>query len=431
MRCTHSAARRPAAVVPTVAVCLPVLMAVVALSLDTGMIYDKQRHTQGAADAAALAGAGNLFGTYFDSDYLNNGQDPNGAAADHARAIAAANGYPNDGVTADVVVNIPPKSGLFTGKKGYIEVIITYHQPRGFSSIFGTGDLMVGARAVARGQWQPANVGIICLDPIDGSSLKLGGGAQAMVPEASVIVNSTSPTAMYSSGTGNSMTSEQFDITGGYAGGVVGVNFIGPVDTGVPPTPDPYRFLPPPDKTTLPSLSFPADAQVIDQGGGIKTYVLQPGAYKGGISVSGKNSLVLQPGIYYMDAGGFSFSGQGSLTAQGVMVYNDPKSNSQTVSITGQGAVLWTPPTSGTYAGMTLFQRRDSTVPVSLSGNGNMNISGVLYAASALVDVSGNGFNTIGNQVVCWQMNFQGNGIFNVPWNPGLLPNVRDLRLVE
>jgi len=429
MRYPHST-RRPAAVVPTVAICLPVLMAIVALALDTGMIYDRQRNSQAAADAAALAAAGDLFSTYTDSDYLNNGTDANGAAADHARAIALANGYPNDGIKSDVVVNIPPKTGLFVGKKGYVEVLITYHQQRGFSAIFGTGDLMVGARAVARGKWEPANIGIIALDPSSNSSVKLGGGAQALVPDSAVIINSTGSTALYSAGSGNSITSEQFDITGGYGGGTVGADFIGPIDTGVPPTPDPYRFLAPPNKATMPQLQFPRDAQVVNVSG-VKQYTLQPGAYSGGIQVSGKDSLVLQPGIYYMDGGGFSFSGQGSLTANGVMVYNDPKSNSDNIKITGQGAVTWTPPTTGTYAGMTLFQRRDSTVQVSLSGNGNMNITGVLYAASALVDVSGNGNNFIGNQVVCWQMNFQGNGVFNVPWNPGLMPNIRDLRLVE
>ncbi|HKB02090.1 MAG TPA: pilus assembly protein TadG-related protein [Gemmataceae bacterium] len=430
MRCTHTA-RRPAAVVPTVAICLPVLMAVVALSLDTGMIYDRQRHCQAAADAAALAAAADLFNTYTDSDYTNNGNDPQQVARDHARAIAKANGY-EDKVTADVDVRIPPTTGLFVGKKGYVEVIITYKLQRGFSTIFGTGDINVGARAVARGKWEPANIGIIALDPTSPSSLKLGGGAQAMVPDASVIVNSTSSTAMYSSGTGNSITSEQFAITGGYGGGIVGQDFKGPIETGVPPTPDPYRFLPPPDKTTMGvPKQFPRDAQVLDLGGGIRQYTLDPGVWSGGISVAGKDSLVLNEGIYYMDAGGFAFSGQGSLTAKGVMVYNDPNSNSQNVSITGQGAITWTPPLTGTYAGMTLFQRRDSTVTMSLSGNGNMNISGVLYSQHALVDVSGNGNNFVGNQVVCWQMNFQGNGVFTVPWDPGMLPSVRDLRLVE
>ena len=91
----------------TVAICLPVLMAVVALSLDTGMIYDRQRHSQAAADAAALAAAADLFNTYTDGDYNNNGTDPHQVARDHARAIAAANGYPDDKVTAEVDVGTP------------------------------------------------------------------------------------------------------------------------------------------------------------------------------------------------------------------------------------------------------------------------------------------------------------------------------------
>ena len=78
-----------------------------------------------------------------------------------------------------------------------------------------------------------------------------------------------------------------------------------------------------------------------------------------------------------------------------------------------------------------LFQSRDHYAPVSISGQGGMNIKGVLYAPAALVDVSGSGTNFIGNQVVAWQMNFQGNGTFIVPWDPGQLPNIRELRLVE
>jgi hypothetical protein len=329
-----------------------------------------------------------------------------------------------------VTVNIPPKSGPFVGRGGYAEVLITYYQSRGFSNIFGTGDLAVGVRAVARGRWQSNNIGIICLDPVSDSSLKIGGGAIARVPASSVIVNSTGSTAMYASGTGPIIQSEQFEITGSYGGGVQGQQFQGPIDTGMPPTPDPYYYLPEPDPTLMPKQNA-NKAQVVVNPDGTKTYILEPGVYKGGLKYSGTESVVMKPGIYYMDGGGFSFSGQGSLTAHEVMVFNDGRNSSDSVKITGQGTVTWTPPSTGTYKGITLFQARDCTSTVSISGQGGMNIKGVLYTPAALVDVSGNGESFIGNQVVCWQMNFQGNGIFNVPWDPGMLPAVRDLRLVE
>lgn len=130
MHRTQSAARRPAAIVVKVAILMPVLLAVVALALDTGMIYDRVRHSQATADASALAAAGDLFNTYSNSDPNDNGRDPNAVAANHALAVALANGYPNDGTTAKVDVYIPPVTGQFVGKTGYVEVVITYYQTR-------------------------------------------------------------------------------------------------------------------------------------------------------------------------------------------------------------------------------------------------------------------------------------------------------------
>src|SRR5262249_40032860 len=120
MRSTHMApADRRGAIAVKVAICLPVLLGVTALSLDGGMIYDKRRPSQAAADAAAMAAAGDLFNTYTNGTTTDDGKDPSGIAAAHARAIAADNGYPDDGQTASVVVNIPPKSGPFTGNHPY------------------------------------------------------------------------------------------------------------------------------------------------------------------------------------------------------------------------------------------------------------------------------------------------------------------------
>ena len=43
---------RRGGIVVKVAICLPVLIGVVALSLDGGLLYDKRRHCQAASDAA-------------------------------------------------------------------------------------------------------------------------------------------------------------------------------------------------------------------------------------------------------------------------------------------------------------------------------------------------------------------------------------------
>jgi hypothetical protein len=173
--------------------------------------------------------------------------------------------------------------------------------------------------------------------------------------------------------------------------------------------------------------------QVIPQGGGGNEYILQPGVYVGGLSFTGQDSVVLTPGIYYMQGGGFSFSGQGSLTATNVMLFNGLGNNGKAgnISITGLGAVNWTPPATGQYRGISFFQARGITQTVKISGNGGMNITGAWYARDALCDVGGNGVNIIGTQFVCWQMVLHGTGTYIVPWDPGNLMPVRDLKLVE
>src|SRR5947209_6076906 len=123
MRILTLTPRHPArrgTVVVLVAVCLTVIISVVALTLDGGTLLNDRRQAQAVADAAALAAACDLYNNY----YTNNGTDPSHTARDSALATAAANGYANDGVVSKVDVHIPPTSGPFTGMAAYAEVIV-------------------------------------------------------------------------------------------------------------------------------------------------------------------------------------------------------------------------------------------------------------------------------------------------------------------
>src|SRR5262245_2073983 len=106
------ARRREGTVVVAVAVSLVAILGVVALSLDGGLALDKRRQIQVTADAAAYAGATELFKATF----TTGGLDPTGSMATHVRKVAEANGY-KDGVGGVTVeVYIPPTSGPFTGQ---------------------------------------------------------------------------------------------------------------------------------------------------------------------------------------------------------------------------------------------------------------------------------------------------------------------------
>jgi Flp pilus assembly protein TadG len=418
--------RRRGQVVILVAVCLVVLLSVVAITLDGGILQDDRRRVQAGADAAALAGAAQLFYNVESVSGIN--PDPGNAAKTAALANAAANGFNNDGKTNTVTVNIPPQSGPFTNQLGYVEVIIQYNQKRTFSAIFGSGDLPVVARAVARGRWAPDNNGILVLAPTgQGAFSTVGNGVMNLVG-ASLIVDSTDPAG--ATLTNNATVSAPvFDFSGtpGYSCSGSG-GFQGTIYSGQPPTPDPLAYIPEPDPSTMTIQSRKA----ITDSNGNKTLVLNPGVYVGGIKLSGQANVIMNPGIYYMDGGGFSFTGQGSLTATGVMIYNAPQSNSDVVNISGLGSVNISPPTSGPYKGISIFQERTATAPLSFTGNGGMRVTGTFYAAGATMQVGGNGTgDVIGSQYISYNMVMNGGGQFNILWNAGLTAPLRQFGLVE
>jgi hypothetical protein len=404
------------------AVCLTVMMAALAIALDGGTLLAERRHAQAGADAAALAAACDLYDNY----WTYSGTDPNGTALASAIDTAKANGYSNDGTNSVVTVNIPPKSGDYLGRAGYVEVIVQYYQSRSFSNIFATGPIPVQARAVALGMPVAADVGILVLDPTGKGAFNTQGGGSSTVNGTPVVVDSNNPEAAIAGG-GGTLTAQEFDITGGYST-TGGAQFNGPIHTGRQPMPDPLADLPEPDPSTMSNQS----TKKIQFTQGSQT--LSPGVYKGGISVSGSGSLTLMPGIYYMDGGGFSFSGMGSLQGTGVMIYNAPgNGNSGGISVSGQGSMVLSGPTSGVYAGITFFQDRTSNVTGNIQGAGGAtSITGTFYFAGAQLNISGNGgMSNIGSQYISKDLTLGGNGGINVNWNPYNVGRKRSIFLVE
>jgi hypothetical protein len=164
---------------------------------------------------------------------------------------------------------------------------------------------------------------------------------------------------------------------------------------------------------------------------------LQQGLYIGGIQISGQANVVLAPGIYYLQGGGFSVSGQATVTdnGMGVLLYNAPAKSSDGINFTGQGDVSLTGLTAAQLAGLGLsapqyaglqglaiFQDRNSTATLSLSGQGNVNITGTIYAAAATIKVTGNGslnlkgsaLKNLGSHLIAADLTVTGNGGVNL-----------------
>jgi Flp pilus assembly protein TadG len=415
-------ARRGAIAVMTALTLVP-LLGIAAIALEGGLLLENRRRTQAAADASALAAADDLYKNYGS----NNGLDINNSAKTSALKNAAANGYTNDGVTSTVQVHIPPLSGGSIGQPGYAEVTVQLNQPRFFSAIWDSTPIAVTARSVARGRWGAINHAIILLDPTKQGSLASTGNGAVSVTGASIVVDSNSAQAATASGNGV-VSAPEFDITGSPGEGTVGNgSFSGTLKSGQKPLPDPLSYLPAPDPNKL-QLQQSGPLQI----SGPQIVTLQPGVYKGGISISGPSTVTLMPGIYYLDGGGFSSTGQAIITGLGVMLYNAPTTSTDTIKIAGQGLITITPPTSGVYQGISLFQDRTSTAPLSITGNGSLNMTGTFYAAKATLNIAGNGVqNTIGSQYISYDLSLAGNGAINVIWNANLTARGRNIGLIE
>lgn len=418
---SRSGARRPGLALVLVVVSLVALLGVLALSLEGGLLLTERRNAQATADAAAQAAAADLYYNY----YVNGGKDPAHTAYDAAVYAAKLNGYTNDGVNTKVTVNIPPQSGDYVGKDAYVEVVVEYYHVRGFSSLFGTDTVPVRARAVAVGKPSAAEVGILVLDPSAKSAFNANGGGNITVRRVPVVVNSTDLAGSIAGG-GTLVSAPSFQLVGNYTTSGGG-QFQGVMNTGVRPMDDPLKYLPVPDPDKMPVQS---NKKVQYTNG---TTTLSPGVYKGGINASSNANVVLQPGVYYMDAGGFQFTGQGTLTGNGVMIYTAPgNGNADGVSISAGGAVTLTPQTAGIYKGILLFQDRASNVQANISGGSNMNLTGTFYFAGAQLNVTGSaGFANFGSQYVSKDLNAQGTGSIYIDWDPDKVAQTRLIAIVE
>jgi Flp pilus assembly protein TadG len=410
------------------AVVLSVLILFVGLSVDWGKATYNVHQLQNAADAAALAGA----------QWVKVNRT---TARDRAQTLALAN--PTEQIpvridrneanvqTGDLVLGRWDRlARTFTttlSNPNAVKVVARRVQgaPDGpLTTILGclanlrTIDITREAIAHSSGA---VGGGIICLDHTAADALRLSGGVVLDIDHGDIQVNSNSKQAVTVDGGSGLLDCDWLKVYGDIAksshyfdnpdqldfylaeGHGRGDNDVTQV---VDPLNDPQgTVLPPPDYRGWPDLSpSPGHAYKGPRADGLP---FQPGYYSGGFRFT-TNSQTVQfaAGIYVVNGSGLYLSG-GSLTANGAMFYLAGGS----VNLGGGGAIVLTPPASGDYQGITIFQARDNTSQAVISGNNQFQIEGILYFSGNAVDVGGDPGTVVkpADQLICATARFHGN----------------------
>jgi hypothetical protein len=273
----------------------------------------------------------------------------------------------------------------------------------------------------------PLNFSLLALNPTKCGAVALSGNGTIDTSAAPIQVDSNCSTAMTASGNASvTVVSANIYTVGGYSlSGNAGIS-PAPI-TGSPSRLDPMASLSPPDGSGLTNKgAFSC--------GGNSTVTIYPGIYTS-IVASSNCAITMQPGTYVIQGGGMSVSGNAGLTGSGVFIYNAgsafPTSGGSfgAISLSGNGSFNLTPPTSGPYAGLMIFQSRDNPSTLSISGNGVSGVQGTVYGPSTPISITGNG--AIPAQFIVDSVNISGNGSLTVQYNVNQLYSLSNISLLE
>ena len=412
------------------AVGLAVLMGFAGLGIDMGMLRYQKRLQQTAADAGALAGANNLA------------FPASGGVTAGAQNASARDGFTDGANNVTVTVHNGPTSGPHNGNNKYVEVLVTAVQPTYFMKVLGINSQTITARAVATNV-SGVTSGGGCLYTLGGPNAAIEGvnfkGAAAVLNAPTCGINDNGNV------TGNSNVdvcagtfgvSGTADTTGGPGSTCTNKHVTctaqaGPCPaTGMPAATDPLGSLTPPCSPCSAGTAISIDGKGNFTGSGVTysngVYTISPGTYSS-ITIKGTgsgNTVVFSAGTFIIDgAGGLTIPGNATISGTGVTFYF---SGSATINMTGTPTMNLTAPSSGTYAGVLMYQdpADTNTTGPSIGGNVGSTYTGVLYFPKDQLTFFGNSTSYSVGVVVADSLALSGNPTVNLEGTAGLPPGV-------
>ena len=367
------------------------LFAFAALAIDGGMVFSDRRHSQNAADTAALDAA---LSKTRDGSWEQEGLDR-----------ASSNGYNDNGASNDVEVYSPPIDGNYAGDNEYVQVKITSHVNTIFARVIGFKQLTNRVVAVARavpGTTSPMFNGnaVVGLAPTDCKAIMYQGNANTTVQGGGIFVNSACPSAAFFNNSSSAqLTAPCLQSVGGIQAqpGVLNIP-PGCIQSG-PPEVSAFNY--PPDNIVFPNIVCPSGES---QDGN----TLNPGTYTSGNKFPPSGVTHLNGGTYcvYND-----FSVQGGDTVIGhdviiIMMDGDVTFNGgATIELSGPAG----PQTiDNPYGGLFLYMPMSNSGTISINGNSESGFTGTILAPAADITINGTGENGLHGQIIGYTVDLSG-----------------------
>ncbi len=438
---------------------LLLMILLVGLSLDAAKIYLVIHQLQNAADAAALAGAVEV-------------KADRTAAREQAQLIAGQNIADSNFVSLDLNTENDPNGDIVLGwynrdteefdpvqdvndPANAVMVIASRDQEHGGPVLWNFGPLANVDATNLSGTWQlksgtyaiamavgGTGAGLIALAP-DGRGVEMNGDftlsvmpiPPAQPGEGEVQINSADDDALTVIGNSTQIDAAAINIWGDAY--LTSAELEIPYTTDAPPIPDPLASLPVPTWNEADDLTAVTKLRVGDPHPSWDRITIDspdpngnpwemwPGYYKGGFYINGGDapntpSVHFNPGVYILDGcsqaktAGLCVQAGGYAVADEAMFY---VTGDGIVDIQGNGGLRATPPTSGTYEGVTIFQARDNYNESWIQGTADLDLDGTLYfPRSEFLHILGGGWG-FGNQLIGWRFEIQGSGIVGIHYD--------------
>lgn len=374
---------------------LPVVIGATGLGVDSIQWTLSQKQMQRMADSAALAGS---YAKAQGGNYQTSAQ-----ASLTRDNLLTMNQTP--------VIESAPTAGAYTGDARAVRVVLKTNNVMPFSSLFIANPPMITVEATAA-TLSNGEYCVISLEQAAVYGITMSGSAIVDLG-CGMATNSPAASAVYAGGSSSINASPVAAV-----GGVPASSNYTPGTVLQPYSlkqPDPYK-----------DLSDPVTPNPCWNDPNVKpnspTVTLSPGCYKG-MTLGG--SAILSPGTYYIDGkfGGLKFGAQANVIATGVTFVltsstadSNPSSIAQ-VDMNGGAHIELTAPSTGTYAGLIMYQdrRATNTNGNKINGDSTSKYEGAFYFAAQGVEFQGNStMDTKCIQFITRRITFTGNtGIQN------------------